>query len=450
MVTEEKKTVRKSTDGFSVAKKPRKVPKAEAKNQKTEAKTPGVKKPTVAGSKPASGVKKPTATGLKPAPAKKAPVAAQETPEKPVMASRGRFIDFAPNRAKRPLNASESEMARKKAEFRPEPRPVVPRPPRSKVPVKRPVRVTTTFAAHSNMPQMETPTGVVERTTVITTADGAMPDLSPAQERPVRRRRFPTRVTHSGAVTMPSVPGVNRGADRGGNRGTKEVDARIDTMLDSYLDDDAPLMSDDDLKTVLAGFADDTDEYGSNLTDDLSPEAADFAEEIDALDSSLTVGDAIAALEEEEAEDFVKEPKALFDDTEDGDEPGEATTEAPVKRERYQALYTSVDGKSPFLTSVSVEKRPLSGGSATTVEAVSVGAAEKRPSSERPARAPEAPARHKNVYEKRSSKPEARAHETVVVTTPVTDSKSVGLVIAIVLTVLLGAGVGALVYLIFF
>ena len=372
--------------------------------------------------------------------------------KRPEMASRGMFIDFVPNRANSPMNVANGpftseELRAKKAKTLPARRPTPdrpidrppiprpPRPPRSRVPVKRPVRITT-----GNMPQMDAPSAkVVRRTTVITT--DSMPNINPARS-----------ITRSGAVTMPAAPG--------------SLDRNIGD--DGFFKDSSPLMSDDDLAVALAGFADDPEdisEVSSPLTDNLSREAAAFAEEIDALDDideierldnkdddkDITIAEAIKSYKEQETDDFVSEPKPLFED--------EETTQKPAKNRAYRTLYNSVDGKSPFLSSVSVEKRPLSGTAPATEVVIKGGeivggrlaedaktVTMAQPKEHRVVKL----VRPKNVYTKKSTEPQvAKPQETIIIETP-DKGHNVGLVIAIALTVLLGAGVGALIYLIFF
>lgn len=442
--TTPKKTPVKTTDGFSRAKKPAGVSAKVAKKTSTKSATSSVNA------------------------AKKPPEAA----EKPVVVSRGRFMDFVPGRPQMPQRSSSMQSegqvdTRKVVEAKADTpvRPTVVRPPRSRVPRKRPVPIST---ARSNMPQMETPARVVQRTTIITTADGAMPEIATAAPMSGRRKR-PVKITRSGAVNLPSAP------TREPRKVSKPVSSRqplIDAAAD-FLDDTPPLMSDADLAVALAGFADDPEEDNTpSLSDNLSKEASDFAEEIEALDDmdnlsdeilngNKTVGDAIREMEE--TEDFVAEPKPLFEagdaDTDSRRESGVSTP----RPNRYKGPYT-IDGKSPFLTSVSVEKRPLSGAGA----AASAAAATKEFSeiaAERP--------RHsvlKNIYREKAQKsenaePAERSHqaapkveprrithtkETIIIAPKEEKVRSYGLIIAVILTILLGAGVGALIYLAFF
>lgn len=186
------------------------------------------------------------------------------------------------------------------------------------------------------------------------------------------------------------------------------------------LDNDEPLMSDDDLSLALAGFADD-EEASPSLRDDLSKEASDLEDELNALDELDEISDDIEA----EIADFVEEPKPIFTEK---------------KPDSPDANKYSLGGRSPFLTSVKVEKRPLS--SFVPEE------------NAKPLKS-EAPA--KNSYRakiKQVFKDEEKAithRETTIVSTPDDDrSRTVSLVFAIILTIILGALVGGVVYLVFF
>lgn len=94
-------------------------------------------------------------------------------------------------------------------------------------------------------------------------------------------------------------------------------------------------------------------------------------------------------------------------------------------------------GQSPFLKSVSVEKRPLSGGVALPAP-VSSSAAPSKP----------AKASRKNQYAKKESREDLPTRPTVII--PSSRRSKVPLFFLILLTILLGAVVGAAVYLCFF
>ncbi|MBQ3325558.1 hypothetical protein IJG79_00165 [Candidatus Saccharibacteria bacterium] len=154
---------------------------------------------------------------------------------------------------------------------------------------------------------------------------------------------------------------------------------------------------DEELAAVLAGFADATSE-APDLSDNLSPEAQDFTEEIDALEESEGVPAELLevpsekeqknkskkAKEQSEAatEDFISEPQPLFGLS--GIDPlveqsinrkkpefKEPTTyidgstvrgagEKLAKKPPVEPYRQILGGRSPYLNSVPVEKRPLS------------------------------------------------------------------------------------------
>ena len=117
---------------------------------------------------------------------------------------------------------------------------------------------------------------------------------------------------------------------------------------------------------------------------------------------------------------------------------------------------------------VTVEKRPLSGAAPATEVVISGGEVvggrlakqaeaaqkEKKPIKLVRKNSPEyRPIHSKNVYAKRSEEnAEVVKNEpnSTIVITPEEKGHNIGLIIAILLTILLGAGVGALIYLIFF
>lgn len=294
---------------------------------------------------------------------------------------------------------------------------------------------------------------------------------------------------------------------RATNSSVKSARAAGTTRARAAFDDDLPPVDESDLAIALAGFVDGDDQGLSNPvpTDDLSREAADFADEIDALDELSSDDDGGNDIDKElekalelddDTDDFLKPPKPLF---EDGDTPktagdalkamkeqetaktaaaervsdqdfasgrginydplvkdaeraeeiarkeAEKAEKARIAKAKAEApdgnMYT-LGGRSPFLTSVHVEKRPLS----------QYAPASNMTSLETLANTPV-----KNTYRAKMKKllenDAAEIHrQTLIVSTPddAGRSHSTALIIAIILTVLLGAGVGALVYLVFF
>lgn len=196
--------------------------------------------------------------------------------------------------------------------------------------------------------------------------------------------------------------------------------------VEEELLDDEPLMDDDELSLALAGFADD-DDSSLGLIDNLSKEASDLEDELNALDELDAISDDL----ESEIADFVEEPKPIFE-----------KKKADVKDTSRFGL----GGRSPFLSSVKVDKRPLS--SLASSESKTVKTAEKTPlkNSYRD--------RIKQVISKdKESRPEPkplRRRETTIISTPESHSHNIGLAIAIVLTIVLGALIGAVLYLVFF
>lgn len=178
-----------------------------------------------------------------------------------------------------------------------------------------------------------------------------------------------------------------------------------------------PLMEDEELSLALAGFADDEADTPS-LTDRHSKEVSDLEEELDALDELDSVSDDLEA----EIADFVDEPKPIVD-----------KLKSP-KPNRF-----GLGGRSPFLSSVKVEKRPLSGFVPD----------EPTP----PKKEIKTPL--KNAYRakiKQVFKDDSKAvrRETTIISTPEPRSHTIGLAIAILLTVVLGALIGSVIYLVFF
>ena len=275
--------------------------------------------------------------------------------------------------------------------------------------------------------------------------------------------------------------------------------------------------SEDGLAEVLAGFADATVET-PDLTDNLSPEVQDFEEEIDALEESEAVPDELLetpkststvrkAVEKvaekvtkeqkavETTENFISEPTVLFATT--GADPlveqslhrkrpefKEPTTYidgSPVrgvekKKPPVEPYRQILGGRSPYLNSVPVEKRPLSGSvpteprelpkpkvAAEKTEKVSYkekilktihekSTSEKaEESARRVAPAPRPVAKTTQTLEKLApieKKPKVQK-ETIAVPEVEGSANKFPLAIAVALTLVLGAVAGAFVYLVF-
>lgn len=156
---------------------------------------------------------------------------------------------------------------------------------------------------------------------------------------------------------------------------------------------------------------------------------------------------------EEDIEDFVEDKKS--DDYLDRiDEDKEEDTSR--NNDRYV-----LGGRSPFINTA-VEKRPLSGGNKTfeSTAAVAMGY-QPRPArglkAQKPAKAPrgryvpyEEPIPHKNIYARTVEKEKRTKDVPTMVVGESSKGSKASLIIAIVLTVILGATVGAIAYLALF
>lgn len=188
------------------------------------------------------------------------------------------------------------------------------------------------------------------------------------------------------------------------------------------------LMDDDDLSLALAGFADDDGEEMPRLTDDRAREVADLEDELNALDEFDEI-DKISNDLEAEIANFVDEPKPMFE---------------KKKPDAPDANKFSLGGRSPFLSSVKVEKRPLSGiVSDEEVQPIKKEAKTPLKNAYR--------AKIKQVLKSDKTDNKTVTHrETTIVSTPNTPAHNISLAFAILLTVILGGLIGAVVYLVFF
>ena len=200
-----------------------------------------------------------------------------------------------------------------------------------------------------------------------------------------------------------------------------ESDLKLESNFDEELLDDEPILEDDELSLALAGFAD--DEESPSLIDKLSKEANDFEDELNALDELDEISDDIEA----EIEDFVEEPKPIFKESKKLDAP--------------DANKFSLGGRSPFLSSVRVEKRPLSGIASEEVKPLKSETKTPIKNAYR--------AKIKQVF-KDDNKGKTSRRETTIISTPEPRGHTIGLAIAITLTVILGALIGSVIYLVFF
>lgn len=360
-------------------------------------------------------------------------------PARPVE-SRGRFMDFAPSRpAKKPVSRVEATFEEETITVKTTPKPA-PKPAPKPEPVVRRVKPTP----------IARPARPARPATSVKPRPAARPDISAA--RPTRR---PAR---------PAAPAYD------------EFDEELDA-LDSISDD---IFGDIDV------------DRNSN--------------DIDAIEREI----------EAEVNDFVSSPKPLFEDPlvklskarDERRHKKEAKAAAEFKEQKkeeakkasYLAPYT-LGGRSPFLTSVNVEKRPLSSGAsvadgpfsrtakaAGTTGSASVsmaGSSAKASKSGKSDKSSRSGKTGKTSRFSRSSKfvdrgpvelkapgsalteDGARGYRSLMSRQLDQDAKEIhrqamlastsdekkhrpGLIIAVILTVLLGAGVGAVIYLIFF
>ncbi|MBR2863990.1 hypothetical protein IKE88_00335 [Candidatus Saccharibacteria bacterium] len=463
-----------------------------------------------------------------------------EAPRKPLMAKRGQFMDFAPNRRRAPLVSHEavSEMPtnatpRKRlfiGDIKPvrrarRPQMETPRidTPEMKVeapdmatdeivekpvenssdePIEMPVEIPTE-------PPLETPVekprhrglrmDFIKRVSAVIKPareddmDEGEDISEDVPEEPIREEievepEAPEEVETQTVARRPVVMDVSSAS---------RVDIRREPAVeaDDATDDDLPPQNEDELSAILAGFA---DSDAPDMTDNLSKEVVDFEEELDALEDL-----------EEAAADFVSEPKPLF--VASGADPlveqsihrkkpeiSELTTyidgsavredddveiknngkmiddfvETPPPKPPVEPYRQILGGKSPFLNSVTVEKRPLSGYTSessmtegqNTLEHSSEKLSEKRTfsklvrktsknddvSSKKEDNSPE---NNKHKYERRDEQPSHFSSRFSEPSISIPSNKPKGLslplVLAIILTLILGAGAGAFIYLVF-
>lgn len=212
-----------------------------------------------------------------------------------------------------------------------------------------------------------------------------------------------------------------------------------DENVEPLMDDTEPLIDDnDDLSLALAGFADDDDSLPS-LTDSRSKEVADLEEELNTLDELDAISDDLEA----EIADFVDEPKPMFEKSGKTEELERLVEKAGQSRkaDAPDANRFTLGGRSPFLSSVKVEKRPLS--SLVPDEDIQPIRKETKTPLKNAYRA-----KIKQVL--KSDDKEVVHRETTIVSTPNTPVHNISLAIAILLTIILGALIGAVVYLVFF
>jgi len=395
------------------------------------------------------------------------------------MANRGRFIDFAPGRSQKLLAAPGSKLANSSRptstkQITPA-RPATPvaKPAAKPVaPVARPAVRSAAKVASVIRPSAK-PSPVSKPASRSISSSSTQPAIRPAISSTARSARPATK-----PAARPSV----RPAIKSATRPAAEQISRKTAIFEE-----------DDFSVALAGFADNdaSDQPVAHPARDRGRN--NFDEEFDALDAELDALDSISdeifddtnddidAIENEieaETNDFVKAPKPLFEDPlvmlskvrderRHKKEAAEAAefkerTKKEAKKASYLAPYT-LGGRSPFLTSVNVEKRPLSSSvpqDGTTSQmatkpaskSTKVRGASKLKSpirSKAPIKA--ATNTYRSLMRKQLDQDAKEIHrQTMMVSTPDTKKHNTGLIIAVILTVLLGAGVGMVLYLMFF
>ena len=452
---------------------------------------------------PISRVKRSTA-------AENAHTAPSEAPREPVMANHGRFIDFVPVRPKKPekvpqKSISTFETAEKDDydnSYREEPVEI------ETTAVKETIEIASTPEASR---RRTAPRGFhidfMRRPKLGSFIDKIIPSADDDEEDSDRQDKIDKRNEEYGDRQEKIGKRNEEYSDR-----QDKINEKSEEYEDS--DEFKPLMSDNDLAVALASFAENPDtkvsttprhdattlRHDAALRRNTAPrhdtvssqsayrdsafssanirETTAFEEELDALNElsdnivdGMSTGDDIDAIEAEieaETSDFVKEPKPLFEDplvkkskvreeresieeaerTERLKEEARERARENARRAPYAALYSA--DHSPFLASVTVEKRPLS-AAAPQDEG-------KRSNSNSGSGFFGRQAKHtpvKNTYSSRMQKQlddDAKEihRQTMVMTTPEPKSHHTALTIAIILTILLGAGVGAVIYLVFF
>lgn len=190
----------------------------------------------------------------------------------------------------------------------------------------------------------------------------------------------------------------------------------------------------------------------------------DFEKDFDALENQTEEEEVEEDIEEEKEEaidDFVKDRKEDYlDDIDEIEKKVEEAEEEDTSRNNDAYV---LGGRSPFINTA-VEKRPLSGGNKTfesTATAASFGGSRLSHGlrASKPVKKPaprgryvpyEEPIPHKNIYARTVEKEKKHKEVPTMVVGDAPKGSKASLVIAIVLTVILGATVGAIAYLALF
>ena len=121
----------------------------------------------------------------------------------------------------------------------------------------------------------------------------------------------------------------------------------------------------------------------------------------------------------------------------------EAEDDTSKNNDRYV-----LGGRSPFINT-EVEKRPLSGGN-KTFESTKAAASAKKPKARGRYVPYDEPLPHKNIYARSLAKEKENRDVPTMVVGDTPKGSKISLIIAIILTVILGATVGAIAYLALF
>lgn len=340
-----------------------------------------------------------------------------------------KFIDFVPKRPQQAIvkhPVAEKPLAKKPAVKKPLPAQPIEEHPKPKTTPSRLAGRRMDFVRRPASAPL--PTVKVQKKTVkisVSSHPAPMPELRSAAKtskptpRPMPKMKSASRPI---SVIRPASKSTSKPMPRPVSRPT--VRPVSEPELEPELDVE-PLMDDDELSLALAGFADDDD--SPSLMDNLSKEATDLEDELDALDELDAISDDLEA----EIADFVEEPKPMF---------------AEKKPDAPDANKYSLGGRSPFLSSVRVEKRPLSGFVPDSTKTLRSEAKTPVKNSYR-AKIKQAVTK---VRDEKSDAQLPRRRETTIISTPKNHANSIGLTIAIILTIILGAAIGAVLYLVFF
>ena len=170
----------------------------------------------------------------------------------------------------------------------------------------------------------------------------------------------------------------------------------------------------------------------------------DFEAELNDLENAA---EEIEKEEKSDIDQFIDDDKNnSFLENYEKDKEREEKEEVSRNNERY-----SLGGRSPFINT-EVEKRPLSGGNKTLESTSSAVSKQKASAKARGRYVPyDEPLPHKNIYARSLAKEKKNGKDVpTMVVGEAPKSSKVSLIIAIILTIILGAAVGAIAYLALF